>query len=117
LGGAIYIGLMELPEGAISRNPYLSRVKFPVLGGAIAPVALPLDPPLIQGKSDTWETRYLSSALSLVDINLRRVPHQMIDDLENLTDVFVPHYTQSSKYRVFCTPIMWIASIKPHLLT
>ncbi len=46
LGGAIYVGLMGLPEGAILRNPYLSHVNFPVLGGAIAPVALPLDPPL-----------------------------------------------------------------------
>lgn len=50
-------------------------------------------------------------------MNIRRVFHQMIDDFENLTDVFVPHYTQSSKYRVCCTPIMWIASMKPHLLT
>jgi len=49
LGWAIHIGLMELPEGAILRNPYLSRVNFPVLGGAIAPVALPLDPPLLRG--------------------------------------------------------------------
>jgi len=47
LGGAINIGLMALLEGAILRNPYLSHVNFPVLGGTIAPVALPLDPPLL----------------------------------------------------------------------
>ena len=46
LGGAINIGLTGLPEGAILRKPYLSHVNIPVLGGAIAPVALPLYPPL-----------------------------------------------------------------------